>query len=50
MKVINKKTGEDVTSKVIKSIEKSLIKDGYTINKVYTSDPEIRKGYENSKK
>ena len=40
MKVICKKTGKDVTSKIIK--------DGYTIKKVYTSDPEIRKGYENS--
>jgi len=31
MKVINKKTGKDVTSEVIKIIEKSLIKSGYTI-------------------
>ena len=29
MKVINKKTGKDVTSKVIKIIEKSLIKSGF---------------------
>ena len=48
MKVTCKKTGKDMTSKVIKAIEKSLIKDGYTIKNVYTSDPEIRKGYENS--
>tara|TARA_R100001509_G_scaffold66859_1_gene37133 strand:- start:1226 stop:1375 length:150 start_codon:yes stop_codon:yes gene_type:complete len=48
MKVTCKKTGKDMTSKVIKAIEKSLTKDGYTIKKVYTSDPEIRKGYENS--
>ena len=31
MKVINKKTGKDVTSEVIKIIEKSLIKSGYKI-------------------
>ena len=31
MKVINKKTGKDVTSKVIKIIEKSLIKSGFKI-------------------
>ena len=31
MKVINKKTGKDVTSKVIKNLEKSLIKDGFKI-------------------
>ena len=49
MKVINKNKGKDVTSKVIKAIEKSLTKDGYTIIKSYTSDPEIRKGYKNSK-
>ena len=31
MKVINKKTGKDVTSKVIKMLENSLIKDGFKI-------------------
>ena len=31
MKVINKKTGKDVTSQVIKTLEKSLIKDGFKI-------------------
>ena len=31
MKVINKKTGKDVTSEVIKIIEKSLIKSGFKI-------------------
>ena len=33
MKVTCKKTGKDMTSKAIKLIEKSLIKDGYTIIK-----------------
>ena len=50
MKVIDKNTNKDVTGKVIKAIEKSLIKDGYKITKVYTSDPDIRKGYKNSKR
>ena len=50
MKVINKKTGNDVTSKVIKIIEKSLEKSGFKIVISYTSDPDIRKGYKNSKK
>ena len=49
MKVTCKKTGKDMTSKVIEAIEKSLIKDGYTIRNVYTSDPDIRKNYKNSK-
>ena len=49
MKVINKNTGKDVTSAVIKAIERSLKKGGYTIINSYTSDPEIRKGYKNSK-
>ena len=49
MKVTCKKTGKDMTSKVIEAIEKSLIKDGYTIKNVYTSDPDIRKNYKNSK-
>ena len=31
MKIINKKTGNDVTSKVIKIIEKSLKKSGFKI-------------------
>ena len=31
MKVTCKKTGKDMTSKVIKNIEKSLIKDGFKI-------------------
>ena len=31
MKIINKKTGNDVTSKVIKIIEKSLEKNGFKI-------------------
>ena len=31
MKIINKKTGNDVTSKVIKIIEKSLEKSGFKI-------------------
>ena len=31
MKVINKKTGKDVTSQVIKTLEKFLIKDGFKI-------------------
>ena len=49
MKVINKKTGKDVTSKVIQIIEKSLEKNGFKIVNSYTSDPDIRKGYKNSK-
>ena len=49
MKVVCKKTGKDVTGKVIKMIENSLTKNGCKITKVYTSDPEIRKGYKNSK-
>ena len=31
MKVTCKKTGKDMTSKVIKNLEKSLIKDGFKI-------------------
>ena len=31
MKVINKKTGKDITSQVIKTLEKSLIKDGFKV-------------------
>ena len=31
MKVVNKKTGKDVTSKVIKIIENSLTKSGFKI-------------------
>ena len=50
MKVVNKKTGRDVTSKVIKIIEESLEKSGFKIVNSYTSDPDIRKGYKNSKK
>ena len=39
MKVINKITGEDVTSEVITNIEKGLIADGYKLFKVtYTRD------------
>ena len=49
MKVTCKKTGKDMTSEVIKAIEESLIKDGYTIRNVYTSDPYLRKNYKNSK-
>ena len=49
MKVINKRTGKDVTSKVIKIIEKSLEKNGFKVVGAYTSDPEIRAGYKNSK-
>ena len=40
MKVTNK-DGKDVTSDVIKALEKSLKKSGYTIGKTYTSDPEL---------
>ena len=43
MKVIDKNTNKDVTGKVIKAIEKSLIKDGYKITKVYTSDQILEK-------
>tara|TARA_R100000773_G_C4180813_1_gene90604 strand:+ start:37 stop:189 length:153 start_codon:yes stop_codon:yes gene_type:complete len=50
MKVVNKKTGKDVTSKVIKIIEESLEKSGFKIINSYTSDPDIRKSYKNSKK
>ena len=50
MKVVNKKTGKDVTSKVIKIIEESLEKSGFKIINSYTSDSDIRKGYKNSKK
>jgi len=41
MKVINKKTGKDVTSKIIKMLEKSITKGKYTIKTVYSSDPEL---------
>ena len=49
MKVTDK-DGNDVTSDIIKKMEKSLEKDGYKITKGYTSDPDIRKGYKNSTK
>ena len=41
MKIINKKTGKDMTSKVINQIEKSLEKDYGKIVTVSTSDPEL---------
>ncbi len=49
MKVTDK-DGNDVTSDIIKKMEKSLEKAGYKITKAYTSDPDIRKGYKNSTK
>ena len=42
MKVTDK-DGKDVTSDVIKKIEKSLEKQGYKFTKGYTSDPDLRK-------
>ena len=42
MKVTDK-DGKDVTSDVIKKIEKSLEKQGYRFTKGYTSDPDLRK-------
>ena len=41
MKVTCKKTGKDMTSKVIKMLEKSITKGKYTIKTVYSSDPEL---------
>ena len=41
MKVTCKKTGKDMTSKVINQIEKSLEKDYGKIVTVSTSDPEL---------
>ena len=41
MKVTCKKTGKDVTSKVIKMLEKSITKGKFTIKTVYSSDPEL---------
>ncbi len=49
MKVTDK-DGNDVTSDIIKDMEKSLEDAGYKITKGYTSDPDIRKGYKNSTK
>ena len=42
MKVTDK-DGKDVTSDVIKKIEKGLEKQGYRFTKGYTSDPDLRK-------
>tara|TARA_R100001510_G_C7614676_1_gene177223 strand:+ start:383 stop:547 length:165 start_codon:yes stop_codon:yes gene_type:complete len=41
MKITCKKTGKDVTNKVIKALEKSITKGEYTIKTVYSSDPEL---------
>ena len=41
MKVTCKKTGKDVTSKVIIMLEKSITKGKYTIKTVYSSDPHL---------
>tara|TARA_Y100000361_G_C10915220_1_gene216025 strand:+ start:43 stop:210 length:168 start_codon:yes stop_codon:yes gene_type:complete len=41
MKVTCKKTGKDVTSKVIKALEKSITKGKYTIKTVSSSDPHL---------
>ncbi len=41
MKVTCKKTNKDITSKVIKAIEKSITKGKYTIKTVYSSDPHL---------
>ena len=49
MKITCKKTGKDMTSKVIQMIEKSWKDKGIKVVKSYTSDPDIRKGYKNSK-
>ena len=42
MKVTDK-DGNDVTSDIIKKIEKGLEKQGYKFTKGYTSDPDLRK-------
>jgi len=39
---ISDKDGNDVTSDIIARIERGLEKDGHTIKKSYTSDPELR--------
>lgn len=44
MKVTDK-DGNDVTSDIIKKLEKSLEKSGYKITKGYSSDADIRPGY-----
>ena len=44
MKVTDKE-GNDVTSDIIKKLEKSLEKSGYKITKGYSSDADIRPGY-----
>ena len=44
MKVTDK-DGNDVTSDIIKKLEKSLEDAGYTIKKGYSSDADIRPGY-----
>ena len=49
MKVTDK-DGNDVTSDIIKDMEKSLEKAGYKITKGYSSDADIRPGYKNSTK
>ena len=41
MKVTCKKTGKDMTSKVIKMLEKSITKGKYTIKTVSSSDPHL---------
>ena len=41
MKVTCKKTGKDVTSKVIKMLEKSITKGKFTIKTVSSSDPHL---------
>tara|TARA_R100000995_G_scaffold43891_1_gene20544 strand:+ start:303 stop:467 length:165 start_codon:yes stop_codon:yes gene_type:complete len=41
MKVTCKKTNKDITSKVIKAIEKSITKGKFTIKTTYSSDPEL---------
>ena len=41
MKITCKKTGKDVTSKVIKMLEKSITKGKYTIKTVCSSVPEL---------
>ena len=41
MKVTCKKTGKDMTSKVIKALEKSIPKGKYTIKTVSSSDPHL---------
>ena len=44
MKVTDK-DGNDVTSDIIKKLEKSLEDSGYKITKGYSSDADIRPGY-----